>query len=218
MFDKFNPVTLSEDENRFVLENLGLPPVVVMNKPLPVGASPKAIRTVIQGVYDLIELEKHEGLRWRGVDAIKKAINTYLEQQERWRVAKARFGNRVPRFPSMATQDGKGRYQLGAPGSDAGVVQTYIDGNGQRRRFEVDLLEYEDGSEEFAPVVQAPKALVEDEDKHRFECPICNHAESFRAGVDSSKNAARARMASHLKRAEMEKELHMELYTNVFRS
>src|SRR3989442_219550 len=123
--DSFNPVAYSIEENQFLSEHLGKPPVVAMKLvPETNAISKKAVREALQAIYDLEETRKHgdptdPAKQWVGVEALRQAIAEYLREQARW-AADKRKG--APRFPSMSSFDGRGRPQRQGPGSDSGVV------------------------------------------------------------------------------------------------
>jgi hypothetical protein len=211
----FNPVKYSAEENAFLLENAGKSPIVALNKGVPQGVNASAIRPALQEFYDREMLSTVEQVEWVGLDAIKDSIRKWLENDAKWEADWKRTRGRIPRYPSMYTQDGKGRFHLAGPGSDSDYPKTWLDANGGRHRFEVNLDGYIDDSEgDVMPA--APKDIIHDIDKNRYECPICSHTESYRDDSKASGNAARARMATHLKRSTKEVSLHRELYTNVF--
>lgn len=213
--DVFEPQKYSTAENRFLLENVGKPPVVAFNQALPEGVNPRAVRPVLQEVYDRKQLKEHDGVEWVGVDELKECIQTYLTLDAKWESDFIRSKGRIPRFPSLYTKDGKGRYHLGGAGSDADYPRTYEKG-GKRVPLSLQLDGDRDNWDVIAGSKEAPKEIIHDEEKHRWECPICSHTESYKDGSASSRNAARARMSTHLKKALDEVDLHRELHTNEF--
>lgn len=218
--DTFDPVLLSLQENEFVVAHLGKPPAVVQRVTFPAGVNPKAVMPVIEKVYELIEVEKHDKQPWIGIDAIKKRCQTYLEQSASWAELKRRNGPKWPAFPSMASWDAKGRPTLGATGSDSGQVRTYFDENGDRQPFAVSL-HGEDGPAFMPPWVKSTPiydALITGEkDTEGFlRCPICQHSETYNPEAQSARNSANARMAKHLVSAKEKVESHRELHTKVY--
>jgi hypothetical protein len=247
--DIFDPVKFSLEENRFLLAHLGEPSSVALRevKPVPLpspardtktgriidrnpvhypdGVIPAAVKPLLDRVYELIDLEKHFGQKWVGVEKLKERINIYLSQQEKWMEDKRRF-RRAPRFPSMHSFDARKRPHRGGPGSDSGTVSTYFEKGGERKEFRISL--FSDGQEgdwspdwegspDATPVpVEATKKLIDDPEKNRIECPICHHTESYRPDSRGSFNAARARMSKHTIKETREPELHRELHTNEF--
>jgi hypothetical protein len=216
--DTFDPVLLSLPENRFLLEHVGKPPAVVSRIPLPEGVNPKAVMPVIETIYALEEVEKHDKAPWAGVDLIKRQITTYLDQCESWKQMKRRNGPKWPAWPSMAAWDAKGKPVMGATGSDAGRVRSYFDENGDRQRFAVSLHDQE--SPAFLPpwIKTTPNydALVTDDAKGFLRCPICEHTETYNPEAQSARNAATGRMAKHLVSAKERVESHRELHTKVY--
>lgn len=214
--DTFNPVKYSTEENTFLLENAGTPPVVALNKAIPAGVNPRAVRPALQEFYDRMQLQSAQGVEWIGVEAVKTAIATFLEQDAKWEKAWVTSRGKVPRTPSMFVKDAKGRYHQGGPGSDANFPRTYAGKDGKRYRFEVWLSGDDPDVEE--DVKACPPGIIEEADKNRWVCPICSHTESYKEDSRSSRNAARARMSRHLKTATVEADLHRELHTVEFGS
>lgn len=218
--DRFDPVRYSLEENEFLLANLGKPPVVALTS-VPPGVISKAVRPILEKVYEFQELASvGRPVSWVGIDALKERITTYLTQAKKWADDKKRFP-RAPRFPSMHSYDGKNRPHRGGPGSDSGQVRTYFDERGERKPFAIDL--FEQGSGGWVPEwatnkVLSTKELIDDVDSHRLECPICKHTESYNTDSRGSYNAARARMSKHLRTSTLETDLHRELHTNEFGS
>jgi len=90
----FNPVNYSNQECEFLLAHLGESPTIALRstksvpgpratatgKPdkdprtYPDGVVPAAVQPILQAVYDRIELEKHDGTKWAGVEKVKSAI------------------------------------------------------------------------------------------------------------------------------------------------
>lgn len=218
--ETFDPVRYSIEENKFLLDKIGQPTSVALADGVPTGVTVAAVRPAIDRIYELIELEKHRGQEWVGIDRIKVAIQTYLDQQARWAADKRRFP-RAPRFPSMHSFDGKNRPHRGGPGADSGQVRTYFDKSGNRIPFAVNLTaNSETGGwvPEWTKAAVNTKSLDHDVDSHRYECPVCKHTESYKADSSASEKAALSRMSKHLRNDTTEVELHRELYTNVFGS
>jgi hypothetical protein len=208
----FDPVKYSNEENKFLLDNLGKPPVVALRS-LPTNVNRAAVKPVIDRIYELVELEKHAGLAWCGADAIKESINVWLTESEKW--ANDRRRNR-PRFPSLYSFDQKGRAHRYGPGSDSGHVRTYFGKDGQRHVFAVQFVP--DGVTEYIPEWQAdiPKdGLVVSTEFNRIEC-FCGHTERYNPDSRGSFNSARARMSKHLRSATEEVDRHREIHTNEF--
>lgn len=245
MLTSFNPVSLSNAENQFLLEWLGKPPVVAMKaitgvrnpaahpkdkNPLiyPDGVVPAAIKPILEGVYELQEMEKHEGTKWVGVEKVKSAIQTWLSQNAKWKFDHDRTRGKAPRYPSMYSFDARGGAHLGGPGSDSGMVRTYFGPAGERIPFEIDLVDAQ--SFAWTPPSYVEQGIADvrlkiDSEAHRIECLVpmndgttCGHTESYKTESRSSYNAARARMSKHLRKATKEVEAHRELHTLEFGS
>lgn len=217
----FDPVLYSDVELHFLLEHAGEPPVVAMQKGLPPGVNPNAIRPVLAHLYEFVELEKHQGQHWIGVEKVKQAIRVYLEQQAAWKAMRKRG---APRFPPMFSYDQRGRAHRYGPGSDGGQVKTWIDAEGKRHVFAIDLYgeRADDGAwvAPWATGVEAPAAIAEHAELPRIECTIpgCGHTESYNPESASSRNLAKGRMKKHLMNPKNNVELHRELHTNEYGS
>ena len=211
----FNPVLLSLEENQFIIDHAGEPPIVASRSLLQYpGANPKAVMPHIQRVFELIQLTEHESLDWAGVDAIKNAARIYLDQAAKWK--RDRDLRRSPRFPSMYSFDSKGRARLGGVGSDSGIVKTYFDKDGHRHEFAVEYIK--ESTPDWAPdwtkgagSDQPLTGIKVDVEKARIECSVCNHTEKFDPESNNSLNLAKARMSKHLKTATVEVEAHHEV-------
>lgn len=195
----FDPVLYSHQENEFLAAHVGEPAIVAFKDPLPKGVNPKAVRPLIERVFELQQLEQHDGTPWAGVQAIRDAIKVYQEQTEKW--AKDRRRGR-PRFPSLYVFDQKGRGRRGGPGSDSSRVKTYFNSNGERVPFAIYLVGQEE--EAWAPewhqadLPTPSSSLKVDDANRRVECLVCGHTESFNPESRGSQNAAMGRMKRHL--------------------
>lgn len=216
--DTFNPVKYSIEENQFLLENVGTAPIVALNKSAPEGVNKAAVRPILQEVYDREQLRSAQSVSWVGINALKEVISKYIEVDTKWASDYTRSRGRVPRFPTMYTKDGKGKFHLSGSGSDSNYPRTWEDEAGNKHSFELNLDGFVDDWEDVAVVKVAPKSLIHDEAKNRIECPICAHTESYKTDSRGSYNAARARMSKHLKKPGNEVSLHSELHTNEFGS
>ena len=213
----FDPVLLSIDENRFLLEHLVESPFAVFRTPLPKGVNAAAVRPVLSVVYELESLKEKQGTTWVGIEALKDAIALYLKALEEWQEVHRRGG---PTFPTMYGWDHRGKPHRHAVGADGGHVRTYLDfKTGERRRFAVEL---ESMTPEFvAPWTKpdpTPLELIERPDDGVVECPLCHKTETYESGVQTSRNMAMVRMANHLKGSKKDPERHRELGTAVFGS
>lgn len=218
----FDPVNLTIDENKFLLENLGKPTLAALKNGVPAGVSYKVIKDVLDACNEYERVKEHDGTQWAGFDAVKAKIQVYIEQSAKW-AADKRLGR--PRFPSMYSFDGRGKPHWGGVGSDSGHVKTYFDSEGNRIPFAIDLVDvYRD---EYVPEWAEKVAVAEtkadakdgvlvDNAKQRIECLICNHVEKFRVDSRRSYNAARGRMSKHLRNARERVDEHREAHTLVF--
>lgn len=212
----FDPVDYSFAENEFIYAQVGKPPVVI-KKSLPPGVNPKAVMPLLERVYELVQLKDADGDVWCGVEPIRESINVYLTQQAKWASDHSRKRN-APRFPTMYTYDSRGRGFHYGPGSDAGKLRTYFDEKGKRVQFAVELVPsgVTEWHPEWAQADIAKDGIVVNEPASRFECPVCQRAESYRPDSQASKTAARARMSKHLKNAKDEVQAHREVYLAEF--
>ena len=241
MLTNFNPVEFTNAENEWLIEHLGEAPVVAMKtirgttsptahpkdkNPIiyPDGVVPSSVRPVIEGVYELMELEKAEGLKWIGIDRMKETIRVWQRENAKWLSDHQRSGKRIPRWPSLFAWDAKGKGHLGGPGSDSGKVKTWFGKAGERIPFAIDLLIQ--APFEWRAPNEEPKVTVGlsvDAEAHRIECrvkmddgTVCGHTESYKQDSRKSYNMARGRMSKHLRKATQEVEAHRELQTLEF--
>lgn len=223
MIYEFDPVLLTTADNQFLLDNLGKPSIVALRN-APPAVLVAAVKPILDRVNELMELEKHEGFQWVGVEKMKEAINTWFRENTKWKNDHIR-NKRAPRWPSLYSYDSKGRPHRSGPGSDSGRVRTYFKPDGTRAPFAVQLVT-DERPEWAAPgfTEQSTEPLLKiDQASHRIEClvPIadgkfCGHAETFKIDSRASYNAARARMSKHLRKATESVEAHRELHTNEF--
>ena len=214
VINEFDPVLFSHEENAWLMENLGKPPVVALRDLKP-GVNANAVRPLLTRVQELEQLKQHEQIPWVGVEAMKAAITVWLAQDAKW-LNDTRRSVKAPRFPSLYSFDSKGRGHLGGPGSDSGRVRTFFDSKGSRRPFAIELLpDYQ--PEWVAPAFteQATEGLFVNAALNRIEC-FCGHTENFKGDSRASERAARARMSKHLRKATEEVERHREVHTSEF--
>lgn len=241
--ETFNPVSLSLEENAWLLKHLGEPwiiagrdihPAPLVNpqrkdrNPIhyPDGVIPASVKPIIDKVYEYLELEKATGEKWVGVAEVKACINIYLAQAQKWQADKRR--GRV-RFPSMHSFTTKGKPLLGGTGSDSGSVKTYFDPKtGERKEFTIQFIP--DNLDTWTPewvdaIVAADdpapsSGLNVDRANNRIECLICKHTENFKVDSHASYRAARARMSKHLRNDKTPElvEAHRQLHTEEFAS
>lgn len=216
----FEPALYSLEENQFIQAHAGEPPTVAFHGGLPVGVNPKAVRPILERLYELEELQRHKGIEWVGVEAVKEACGLYLKAYDRWQEARKRG---APFPPTFFEWDGRGRPHRFGVGSDAGYVRTVFDEEGNRRKLAVQLELGESGAyvpEWLKTRVQAPipQELTEDQEKGLLQCPICAHSINYEPGVQSKRSIARAQMAKHLTSTRKEAEAHRVLHAAVFGS
>jgi hypothetical protein len=215
--DVFDPVLLSFEDCDFLLSHAGEAPIVA-RKSVPAACN-RTVMDWIERFYELDELQRAGRGSWKGPLAVKTAIQTYLDQREKW-AREEKLG--APPFPSLYAFDSRGKAHFQGPGSDSGRVRTYFDAEGKRIPFAINLVT--EGTQGWTPdwinkkEVPAVDAVIEDPDKAIFTCSICSKTETFRTDSRASRAAARARMSKHLRNAEKEKERHLELHTLEFGS
>ena len=220
----FDPVTLGTVDLEFLLEHVGKPTIVALRNAGP-NVLPAAVRPILDRVNELQELEKHEGLKWVGIEAIKNAIHIWFRENKKWKNDHTR-NPKAPRWPSLYSYDAKGRPHWGGPGSDSGRVRTWFGPAGERIPFAINYI-VDDAPEWKAPgftETPADKFIKIDTESHRIECRvpvrdgICGHSESYKGESRTSYAAARARMSKHLRKATENIDQHRETYTNEFGS
>jgi len=212
----FDPVLLSVEENQFLIDHAGEAPQVALHHGVPRNVNANAVRPVLQVIYDLEELKRHRGQEWVGVEAVKAAAKVYLREYEKELDLRRRG---APTHPTMYLWDAKGKAHRGGVGSDAGHVRTYFDENGDRKRYAIELIG--DAAPTFkAPWTKAaeplPQDVIEDQEKGFFRCPLCEFTVNYDAGVQTQRNIARAKMATHLKSSKKDPDRHRELHGVVF--
>jgi len=213
--DSFDPVVYSVEENKFLKEHLGEPPVKALKAVTP-GVNPKAIQPLLQKVFDLQQLKDIEGLEWCGVEAMKDAIDVWLEQSSKWAADKRR--GRL-RFPSMHTFDSRNKPQWQGPGSDVQKVKTFFRPDGSRQEFAIPLtsdgqVDWTPDFLEAAPPISTQPGVSLNKEIPRLEC-FCGHVEKFVADSRSSFNAAKGRIKKHLIQAQTEVERHRSIMPEV---
>lgn len=219
--DYFNPPRFSDAELVWLSDHIGQPPVVAFRDALPPAVNIAAVRPVIERVYELIELEKHNGSRWVGPERVREAIATYLSVSTEWRKRHAVSPRARPRWPSLHQTDMSRRLHRGGVGSDANVVSSYEDQNGTRKFFAIALTTpYGEAPEERdeVPTLPAGINLSLVEEPGVLFCPVCRFSRTFSDDSSSSRNVARAQMARHLKTATKEPDWHRAVYNQEFGS
>lgn len=216
VIQEIDPVLYSHEECEWLLENVDKPPAVALRN-LPKGVNVTQVKPLLERLQELEQLKAADGLQWIGFQEVKNAIKTYLDQDAKWAHDAMRM-RKAPRFPSLYSYDSKGRPHLGGPGSDAGRVRTYFGPNGERIPFAKTLI-FDWAPEWAAPAGASDEkldsGLTDNDQFNRWEC-FCGHTEQYKAGSRASKNAARARMSKHLRKATEEVDRHREVHTNVF--
>lgn len=220
----FEPADYSLAELAFMLDWLGKPPIAALHKGVPKHVNPVAIRACLGEIYEFAELEKHSGVPWAGVDALKDSIVRYLAWQERTMEIHRRGG---PRHASMFSWDDRGKpYKFGVGADSAEKVRSEITPEGEHRTFTVNLLtpfgESAPSIAEVAPWLkltdknakrQEPDKLIVEEhgDASQLICSVCRKTIEFKTDSQRSLSMARAQMARHLRGANRMIERHQLL-------
>jgi len=220
--DRFEPALYSLEENMFLQEHIGESPNIALGKGTPPGVNPKAVRPVLQRVYDLNETEKHSGESWAGLEVLKGSISVYVDALKEWTEDKAKG---APYPPTTFEWDSRGRARQGGVGSDAHVVNTYFDEEGNRHALGINLIPTNVG-QKYQPrwvrdkmkSYKVPDQLIHDESLGRFTCPICQHTESYDPENSRALNAARGRMANHMLKTNRLTDDHRASHAAIFRS
>lgn len=224
----FEPAIFSHEELRFLLDHVDKPPVVALSKGVPKGVNVKTIQGWLERLYNLQQLQDHNGQVWAGYDAVKNSIVRYLAWLELTAEIRRRGG---PPHASLYAWDTKGQAFKYGIDSDSGFVRNEILADGSRKPFGLKLLEkdgvYTNLISDIAPwLKQGGSAAVQDEELivvkngkfGKFECPICGKSEEFQTASRNAENLARSRIAKHLKSARQEVARHRALYRKKFES
>jgi hypothetical protein len=217
--DIFDPVALSLDENQFIIDHGGKPPAVVARVAMPPGVNSRAVMPVIEALYALDEVQKHDHIPWVGLMAVKARCQLYCDQHAEWTRMKARGGARFPTFPTMAGWDSRGNPSLGSTGSDSGHVRTYFDEHGDRQRLALQLRGGPESPIDLPRWVKQTVAyteLITNDTEGWIRCPVCQVTEKYQNDSQSSRNGAQSRMAKHLLSAKEHIEAHRDLHLKVF--
>lgn len=220
--DRFEPALYSIEENIFIQEHAGEPPQVALRYGTPQCVNPKAVRPVLERIYELTESKKHNGEEWVGLESLKAAIATYVDAIKEWEEDKKKG---APYPPSMYEWDSRGRSRFGGIGSDAGFVKTYFDENGTRKPLGINLTSTEFGKKYIPEFVrrkmegyQPPTELIVDEKLGHLTCPVCQHVENFDPEDPRKINVARGRMANHMIKSNKDVDDHRAAHAAIFRS
>jgi hypothetical protein len=217
--ETFDPVALSLPENQFIIDHGGKPPAVVARIAMPRDVNPQAVLPVIDALYALEEVQKHDKVPWVGLTAIKECCQRYLDQHAEWMRMKTTRGANFPKFPTMAGWDSRGRASMGATGSDAGQVRTYFDANGDRQRLAIALRGGPETPVELPRWVKQTVAyteLIVNDEEGWLRCPVCQATERYQTDSQSARNMAQSRMAKHLLGTKEHVEAHRDLHLKVF--
>lgn len=221
--DIFEPALFNSYELDFIARHLCEPPAAVFTGSLPRHVNRQQVQPFLQRCYDLDQIETYKEIPWAGKDLVLKAIETYRLWQDECAEIARRGG---PKHPSNYAWDGDGSGIKYGPGSDSGLVRTRIDEDGNRQRLAIVLTRPSGQADlsdayyrpNFGQHKTAPKALIEDADKTRIECPVCGFTTSWKKGNTRTYSMARMNMGKHLLQADTEVGLHRALHTSVFRT
>jgi hypothetical protein len=222
----FEPAMYTEEELLFFLAHLGESPVVACHMGLPTHVNRSAVEDVLGRVHTFEQLRQtYEGesgyVPWAGMEAVRESITRYLDWMGRCSAMHARGG---PRHASLLAWDPDGRGIKGAEGSDASIVRTAIMAGNERVRLGIRIGDADSAIApatfvpDFAVVTQMPTELEIDRAKGTMACPLCHWTANFKPKNMSAYNAARARMARHLKKPSDQLNRHRRLYNAIFSS
>lgn len=217
--DVFDPVALSLPENQFIIDHGGKPPAVVARIAMPSDVNPRAVLPVIDALYALGEVEKHDKVPWVGVDAVKARCQLYLDQHAEWGRMRAQRGPRFPKYPTMAGWDSRGNPAMGATGADSGHVRTYFDERGDRQKLALPLKGGPETPADLPRWVKQTVAyteLIVNDGEGWIRCPICQATERYQTDSQQARNTAQSRMAKHLLSAKEHVEAHRDLHLKVY--
>jgi hypothetical protein len=213
----FDPVLYSLQELQFARDRLGTPPAVALRDPLPAGVSVPTVTRLLRAVYELEELRTHSGVAWVGVPQVQAVIDAYLREHQKWQDMHRRG---APKFPTMYAWDARGRPHKYGVGSDSGQVRTWIDADGARHKFALDLkpADHEPFVADWVkPQEPLPTELIEDLAQGVVTCPLCGYSQSFNSESAASHRMARARIGKHCKSSGVKDPYrHRQFYTHVF--
>ncbi len=220
--EKFEPAFYSVEENLFLAENIGKAPAVAMARGVPLHVNPKAVRPVLERVYELMQLEEHEGQEWVGLEPLRESMRTYVTAITEWESDKRKG---APYPPPMFNWDTRGRARFGGVGSDSMFVNTYFDENGGRKKLGVALTPGS-VSQKYIPewvrrkmaVTDAPSELIINEKLGHIECPVCQFIVNFNPDDPTKINIAKAQMGKHMIKATKDPDDHKAAYGAIFRS
>jgi hypothetical protein len=252
--EQFDPIVRSDQECAYLLAHLEESPAVALvgvqkasvqkiNAAqqlenvdvwigVPDGVNPTVIRKDLGRFRELAELEDVKGLEWCGYDALRDRLEWYLGKYIPTR-DRMRQAGMIPN-PSMFHFDSEGNAYRGADGTDSGRVRTWIDENGERHPFALDLV-HRDGRirkehwtvpspDSFVPkgsikepeIDTAPLPVVdlelfEDAAKGNLECGVCGYVSNYKPGNRRSRNMAKINMRKHCGGAKAEVAAHRKL-------
>jgi hypothetical protein len=220
--ERFEPAFYSIEENQFLLEHIGESPAVALSRGTPTGVNPKAVRPILEKVYELEELRTKRDQEWAGLDALRDSLTIYLAQIKQWEDDKRRG---APYPPTMYQWDSRGRARFAGVGSDAGYVSTYFDENGNRHKLGVDLVQ-NDLRERYMPewarrkaaAHRTPQELIIDEKLGHITCPVCSFVVNYDPNEPAKLNIAKAQMGKHMLKDTRTPDDHKAAYGAIFRS
>jgi hypothetical protein len=231
--DTFDPVLYNQRELDKIIDlDLGKPSIVLKRDLEDLSDNEReTILPLVDRVFDLAQLEQHTGTSWAGVDSIKDSAKMYREYLKQFQANKEASGQGF--HPSMHTFDSRNRPRFGGPGSDNGRVRTYLDKDGKRVPFAVQLTEQGgpaqwqfgglatvDGAWGDLSTVQADRTIElitsQTETMVNLECPICGWTTSYERDSQASEDKGRHEMAKHCLAPPSELEMHQILHTEEF--
>ena len=220
----FAPALYCREELTFFVKHMGEAPMVACHKGLPRHVSRSAVEDVLGRIYQHEEMEKAHEVSWCGEQKVKECIFEYTEWMD-FCAEQTKLG--APKHLSMYDWNSDGQGIRGATGSDGGTVRTKIDEKGNRKRLAIKLGDRlgdisGDGRSTYVPSFAkqtiAPTKIIQDSERHMFECPVCQHTQQYKRENAASRRMAWARMATHCKSAKEESGRHTKLWNAEFSS
>ncbi len=220
----FEPALYNREELTFFVKHMGESPMVACHKGLPRNVSRSAVEDVLGRIYQHEEMATAHEVPWCGREKVNECIFTYTEWMD-FCTEQTKLG--APKHLSLYDWNADGQGIRGATGSDGGTVRTKIDKDGNRQRLAVklgDRIGDITGDVQstyvpaFAKQTVAPTKILEDTDRHQFECPVCQHTEQYKRQNQASRRMSWARMATHCKSSKEESGRHTKLWNAEFSS
>jgi len=218
----FEPALYNNAELSFFVKHIGESPMVACHKGLPKHVSRDAVEDVLGRIYKHEEMAKAHEVPWCGRTKVTECIFEYTEWMD---FCNSQVKQGAPKHLSTYDWNADGQGIRGASGSDGGTVRTLIDDKGNRKRMAIKMGDSNaaiDGQSTYVPAFAqrtvAPTKIIEDSERHMFECPVCHDVTKYKASNPASRRMAWAQMAKHCKSAREESARHTKLWNAEFSS